>query len=365
MIIGCFEIEKIKKGKVIIMKRQRLLRVLVLASIFTLMLSACAKKMEMTTADSIKTSASLGKADYNNSNMYSEEAFEKIESTSGFLTGEDKGSTSANSKNSINIQDKIIRTFSLDIETMDFDSLISRINSEIDRLDGYVEDSNISGKSYYDRGTRYGTIIARIPSDRVDEFVNIVGDNANVIRTQESSKNVSLEYIDIESRIKTLRIEQERLYAILEKEIKLENIITLESRLSDIQYELQSYESKLRYYDNQVEYSTVTIYIQEVEKLTPQAEYKQSVGTRIKNGLSDTVYNISEGFKDFFVWFVVNLPYLLIWGIVIAVAIVIIRRLARKQGILKLTRINKTTASLMGSENETKDNPEENTKKEK
>ena len=34
--------------------------------------------------------------------------------------------------------------------------------------------------------------------DRVDEFVNIVGENGNVINLQETSENVTLEYVDIE-----------------------------------------------------------------------------------------------------------------------------------------------------------------------
>jgi hypothetical protein len=71
--------------------------------------------------------------------------------------------------------------------------------------------------------------------------------------------------------------------------------------------------------------------VQEVEKLTPVTEEKQSVGTRIKNGFSNTIYKISEGFKDFFVWFVVNLPYLLIWGIIIAAILLITRRILKKQ----------------------------------
>lgn len=229
-------------------------------------------------------------------------------------------------------QDKIIRTFFLDVETQEFDTLITRLDSELDRLAGYVESSKISGRSIYDReGARRASITARIPRDKVDEFVNTVGERANVIDKQESSENVTLKYADIESRKKSLQIEQERLFALLEKADSLDSIVILESRLSEIRYELQNYESTLRTYDNKVEYSTVSLSIQEVEKLTAKVEIKQTVGTRIKNGFQDTMYDISDGLQNFIVWFVVNLPYLLIWSAIIAAVVIIIRRIVWKK----------------------------------
>jgi len=323
------------------MKRRKLLLTLTMvALVLALAVSACARK-----ADYHNGYSGGSAAEYKSYDVASDSGTatpHEVDSEQGLLNG---GLNTISDKPGLT-EDKIIKTYYLTIETMDFDNLISRIGSEISRLDGYVEDSNISGKRYYGGGARYGTITARVPSDRVDEFITVVGDSANVIHSQASSKNVSLEYIDTESRIKALKIEQERLYAILEKELKLENIITLESRLSDIRYELQSYESKLRYFDNQVAYSTVTMDIHEVEKLSPSVELKQSVGTRIKNGLSNTLYNITEGFKNFIVWFVVNLPYILIWGVIIAIIIIIIRRFIRKRAPYRYMTSGESVGSI-------------------
>ena len=134
-------------------------------------------------------------------------------------------------------QDKIIRRFMLEVETQEFDSLITKIDSEIGRLGGYVENSKISGKPiYYNNEARYGSIVVRIPRNKVDEFVSVVEEEANVVNNQESTENVTLQYTDMESRKKSLEIEQERLFVLLEKAVTLENVITLESRLSDIRY---------------------------------------------------------------------------------------------------------------------------------
>ncbi len=177
---------------------------------------------------------------------------------------------------------------------------------------------------------RYGSIVARIPKARLNEFLNTVDDTSNVISRNETTENVTLKYVDVESHKKALEIEQERLLALLEKVETLEDIITLEGRLSTVRYELESYEAQLRTYDNLVEYSTVTMNIQEVERMTTVAEKKLSVWERIRTGFGDTMFNIGEGLQNFFVWFIVNLPYLLIWAVIIAVIVIISRRYIKK-----------------------------------
>lgn len=229
-------------------------------------------------------------------------------------------------------QDKIIKRVSMVVETQNFDDLITTLNDKIDVLGGYVENSSINGhRYYYSEETRQGRIVARIPKDRLDEFTGTVSEAANVVNSEMDTENVTLKYVDMESRKKALQIEQDRLFSLLEKEETLDDIIILERRLSDIRYELQNYESKLRTMDNQVEYSTVTLTIYEVERITPAVEEKKTVGNRIQNGFSNTMYHISEGAKDFIVWFAVNLPYLMIWGGIITAAVLIGRKTYHKK----------------------------------
>lgn len=337
------------------MKKSRKYSIVGLLVIISLLTAACAKKADYEATDTASYSDVYTSGRTNEA--MPQEAVPAANEDSDVPKTDDSGGLTNSSEltssvTSVQQQEKIIRTFYMDVETQEFDSLITRIGSEITRLGGYVESSQVNGKKYYyEDQARYGSIIARIPSDKVDEFVNIVDDKANVVNKQESSKNVSLEYIDAQSRVETLKIEQERLFAILDKEVSLENIITLESRLSDIRYELQNYESQIRYYDNQVAYSTVTMNIQEVDKLTPVTEIKQSVGTRIKNGFSNTMYHLSEGLKNFFVWFVVNLPYLLIWAIIIAAIWFIIRRAMKKSEAKTEKRILPPPVIIAGPQN--------------
>ena len=86
-------------------------------------------------------------------------------------------------------------------------------------------------------------------------------------------------------------------------------------------------ESQLRTYDNLVEYSTVNIYIEEVERYTPQPE----VGTwdRIRSGFSENLYLVGNGIRNFFIELVIALPFIAVWVVVIVILIILARILIK------------------------------------
>lgn len=227
---------------------------------------------------------------------------------------------------------KLIRNVSMSVETKEFDTLMSALNTQVRQLGGYVENMETYNGSLYSsgsRGSRYARLTVRIPKARTDEFLEAVSDACNVVRKNESADDVTLSYADMESRRNTLRTEQERLLSFLEQAKTIEEIITIEDRLSDVRYQLESMESRLRIMDNQVEYSTVDLDVSEVKELTPVAE--QTAWERIASGFTENLQDIGEGFVDFGVWFVVNIPYFVIWAIVISASVLIVKGLFRRR----------------------------------
>ena len=144
----------------------------------------------------------------------------------------------------------------------------------------------------------------------------------------ENVQDVTLTYVDLQSHRDALRTEQERLLQLLEQAESVEDIITIEQRLSDVRYQLESMESQLRSYDNRVDYSTVYLYIDEVEVYTPVEE--ETVWERISTGFVDSLKNIGEGLKEAAIWFVIHIPYLVIWAIVIVIIILILKKIKKR-----------------------------------
>lgn len=214
---------------------------------------------------------------------------------------------------------KLIRTVSLDVETTDFDNLLASVQSTVTASGGYIEQSDVSGTSISasQSRNRYAYLTLRIPSKGLDSFLTQMAQQSNVINRSENVQDVTLQYTDIESRKKSLTIEQERLWALLEKADTLEAVIALEERLSEIRYELEGFESQLRVYDNQVDYSTVHVSIQEVGVFTPTTP--DSVGTRIQKGFIRNLENVISNITDFIVWFISHLPALVVLAAIIGI----------------------------------------------
>ena len=244
---------------------------------------------------------------------------------------------------------KLIKTVNLTVETEDYDQLITELEKEIEALGGYIEYKDAYHGDYNSRQNtyrnRHANITARIPAKKLEEFTGAVGEIGNITYESESVEDVTLQYVDLKSHKEMLITEQKRLLELLETAETMEDIIAIESRLSEVRYQIESMESQLRTFDNQVDYSTVHIEVEEVEHYTPQPE--KSTWDRIKTGFSENVYRVTSGIKNFAIEFVIAIPVLLVWAIVIVIAIVAGRfiikkkreraakKLAKKQNVLE------------------------------
>ena len=209
---------------------------------------------------------------------------------------------------------KLIKTVRLEMQTKEFDSVVDGISKKVQEMEGYVESSSVWGNSYYNtNNTRNSDYTVRIPSNRLDEFIEVVSGLGNVTYKNESVEDVTLQYVDVESRQKALETEQSRLMELLEKADNLEDLLTIESRLSEVRYELENYGSQKRLLDNQIDYSTVYITITEVERITEVGErtFFQEIGDRF----SESLYIVGVGVRGFIIGVIGSLPLLVVWGL--------------------------------------------------
>ena len=243
----------------------------------------------------------------------------------------ENGKEMANSADTENGQSsrKLIRTFNLDAETTDFDNLVTQLQQETQNLGGYVESSYVNGNSYYTENSRYASLTLRIPKDKTNDFLGTVGEMANVTSRSENVEDVTLTYTDLKSHVEALQAEQEQLMKLMEQAKTVEDTMSIQSRLTDVRYELESYMSQLKVYDNQVDYDTVNISIQEVRNETPTGEL--SIGQKMLNGLENSLRAIAESAKNLCIWFVASIPYFVILFAVIFAVVSIIKKIRKKK----------------------------------
>ena len=224
---------------------------------------------------------------------------------------------------------KLIKNVYLDIETKDFDNLTNALNNKVTEMGGYIECSNISYPSSFDQytGRRSMNFSARIPVEKLDEFVQHVESSGNVTYKSENVTDVTLQYRDTESRKKSLQLEQKKLEELMQKAKNVDDTIAIEARMSEVRYQLESIESQLRTYDNQVEYSTVNVNVNEVVDYTPAKE--DTVGKRISEGFIASIRAIGTFFKNLFVGIIAYSPIIILVAAVIAAIVLVIRKIAK------------------------------------
>ena len=205
---------------------------------------------------------------------------------------------------------KFIITMNVDAETDDLDSALSNLNTALLKVNGYIQDQNIYNGSAYYSGRRYrsASLTLRIPTDGLDGFQADIASLANVTSSSRSSEDVTLQYVDTESRITALKTEQDRLLELLSQAETMSDLLEIESRLTQVRSDLESYTSQLKVLENQVDYATMYLDLSEVTEYTPVAEKTRL--QKIGEGFVKRLKDLGNGILDFGVWVLVELPYL-------------------------------------------------------
>lgn len=240
-----------------------------------------------------------------------------------FLYGEsatESGSTTVLPENQ-----KLIRTVYMDAETLDMNPLMRWIENRVAELGGYFEEKSIRRSGSRDDGSyyQYADLMIRIPAENLDQFVSQVGDNANITSTSETTENVTLTYVSTQSRVLALETEQTRLLELLENAETMEDLLTIEARLTDVRWELENYASQLRVLDNQVSYSTIYLDIREVDVPTVMAE--RTVWQKIGDGFTENAADVLEGLVNTFIWVLTAIPYLIPLALIGGAVVLILR----------------------------------------
>lgn len=216
---------------------------------------------------------------------------------------------------------KIIYNASLSMESTDFDAARETLMAAVEANDAWMESASVYGtEKEHDRSADY---TVRVPVDNYRAFLAAVGEAGSVRNVSENAENITSSYIDVQARLTALEAQRTRLNELADQAETTADLLEIESQLSDVQYQLENYTGQLRNMDQQVSYSTVDIYLQEVVTLTP-------TGVTFTERIADAFGGGWDAFVGFVQGLVIALVYL--WPVVlIAIAVLAALRFWRKR----------------------------------
>lgn len=221
---------------------------------------------------------------------------------------------------------KLVVNAELWLDATDFDAAAAEIERQVEALGGYLASSSRDGSA--DSSSRSARYEARIPAGKLASFLEGAGKTGTVVSSSQSTADVTAQYVDNEARLSSLRTQEQRLLELMSQAQKLEDLITLEDKLSEVRYEIESITGQQKLYDNQVEYATVSVIVNEVARETLTAP---TFGDRILRAFQGSAENAAHLAQEMVILFIYLLPLLLLAAAVLAVVLLSLRAGKRRR----------------------------------
>lgn len=220
--------------------------------------------------------------------------------------------------------DKFIITMNLDIETTDFENFSLDMEKIISQNNGYIENSSIShNNSYGNYKNAHYTL--RIPKESMDNFKNSLIEKGNLTNENTNREDVSSQYKDTESRLKLIETKEKRILKLLESANIMTDIIELEKELNNTIYEKESLTSILLNLDDKIDYSTIYVYVSEVERYSNVDNKDNGLSIRISNAFKNSFHFFIKSLENILIFFIYAIPFI----IVLVIFFLVIRKIFR------------------------------------
>lgn len=208
----------------------------------------------------------------------------------------------------------------IEIEVTDYHEAANAIKEETGQRGGYVVESSFHED---DSGRVSGSLVIRVPQQYFHSFLNYVAESEGKVLHQSTSGNdVTEEFVDLESRLASKRIVEERLLGFMENANSTDNLLKISNDLAQVQEEIEQIVGRMNYIENQVDLSTLTILIQErrVEVTSFQDENSLNTWGQSKQMFVHTINFVLKAASKLIVFFVglspILIPILCILGAV-------------------------------------------------
>ena len=223
---------------------------------------------------------------------------------------------------------KLIYTGNLTVEATDFHLAVQELSDLVTSYGGYFENSEAQANSY----ENYASYTIRIKSEHFQEFMNAVSDNPNCKVTYQNTsvEDVGQQYYDLESHLEMLNGKLDRLNQLWEQAEDMEDIIALESAISELEYEISSCTSQKNRYDSLINYSTIYMSITEVKVYSEPVE--PTFGEKLTSRFQSGIQRFKSGCGNLLLFFIGNLLQICVFLVCIGgILFVIIYSVRRKE----------------------------------
>lgn len=219
----------------------------------------------------------------------------------------------------------IIHQARISTNVKDLEKAQHNMEQKVKKYDGYVVESNVYLES---DETSSGKMVVRIPEKHFETFLSEAEAEASkVLEKNVTGQDVTEQYVDLSSRVKSKRAVEERLLAFMKDAQKTEDLLKISTDLAKIQEEIEVLVGKINYLENQTSFSTIELTMHEKRVIIPEIENKDlNTWEKTKKQFITSTNSLLSVGSGIIVFVIGNLPVLVLLGVIIVVVVWIIKR---------------------------------------
>ena len=206
------------------------------------------------------------------------------------------------------VGDKVIYEGYLSFQTKDMDKSIAFLNDKINEFGAYAVSSDISGSVGY----RTYSLRVRVPVEKFNEFIESSKETGNLTSQSITSEDVSETYYDLKTRLENYEAQRTRILEMMDQAETVSDLLAIEQRLSEVQYQIESLTNQINNIDKRVSYSLVTFTVREVTTFA-----RVTFASRFMEAISNTFVDFAGFLGEVVIFLVYALPYILLIALLI------------------------------------------------
>lgn len=175
---------------------------------------------------------------------------------------------------------KIIRSGNISLESKKIEQSKANLDALLKKFNAYYEQENTSNNNDF---TSYNLTI-RVPANAFDNFLSALEKGEDKLTDKNiSAQDVSIQYYDLESRLKSKRAFLERYQNMVSSAKNVKDLLEIQEQIRQLQEDIDSSEATMRNLSNQVNYCTLTVNLFEYQANLPMGS--NSFWVKMKDSL--------------------------------------------------------------------------------
>jgi hypothetical protein len=224
---------------------------------------------------------------------------------------------------------QVIRTGSIELTVRNTRETIEEIRDIVAQAEGLIGYSYV----YEMRENQYGAYLTlRIPSQRFDSIMSRLEELGKSTNVQTGLDDVTMQYVDLESRLNNQKAQEARLVEILEMAETVEEVLEVEKELFRVRGEIESMTAQFNQLSDQISYSTIDVTLREetipTEVISPNAF--DNFGERIKQAFVGSINFILGAISFIVIALITLIPVLVLIGLFVLFMIWLVKKISRR-----------------------------------